>query len=235
MTRDRLTTLLAPALIEQVPRDHTQPLRGFHRRRVVAAVALVVGSTLLGFALSVRPGASSFYAWTMGVAAAWVVGGVLSGPLHLGYIPFRGELRRPVVTPVLIGVACGAVFLAGSLVLREIGPAGDYIVNLLAHARRGSMTLVAVVAVANGIAEEIFFRGAVYAAIGRKHAVVVSTLVYTAATVATGNPTLVLAAATLGLVLALQRRASGGILAPILTHVTWSLIMLFTLPLIFPG
>ncbi|BEP13538.1 CPBP family intramembrane metalloprotease [Acidothermaceae bacterium B102] len=235
MTRDRLTTLLAPALLEQVPRDHTQPLRGFHRRRVVAAVALVIGSTLLGFALSVRPGASSFYAWTMGVAAAWVVGGVLSGPLHLGYIPFRGKLRRPIVTPVLIGVACGAIFIAGSLVVREIGPARDFIVNVLAHARRGSMTLVAVVTVANGIAEEIFFRGAVYAAIGRRHAVVISTLIYTAATVATGNPTLVFAAATLGLVLALQRRASGGILAPILTHVTWSLMMLFTLPLIFPG
>ena len=160
---------------------------------------------------------------------------MLSGPLHLGYIPFRGKLRRPIITPILIGVVSGAIFIAGSLVVREIPPARDFIVSLLAHARRGSMTLVTVVTVANGIAEEIFFRGAVYAAIGRRHAVVVSTLIYTAATVATGNPTLVFAAATLGLVLALQRRASGGILAPILTHVTWSLMMLFTLPLIFPS
>ena len=49
-------------------------------------------------------------------------------------------------------------------------------------------------------------------------------------TVATGNPMLVFAALTLGTVLALQRRASGGILAPMLTHVTWSAIMLFALP-----
>ena len=44
---------------------------------------------------------------------------------------------------------------------------------------------------------------------------------------------LVFAAFTLGLVLALQRRASGGILAPIITHVTWSLLMLFLLPPLF--
>ena len=38
------------------------------------------------------------------------------------------------------------------------------------------------------------------------------------------------AAAVLGFVVALERRASGGILAPILTHITWSVTMAFTLP-----
>jgi uncharacterized protein len=41
------------------------------------------------------------------------------------------------------------------------------------------------------------------------------------------------AAVLLGLIVGLQRRASGGILAPILTHCTWSLAMLFALPAIF--
>jgi membrane protease YdiL (CAAX protease family) len=41
---------------------------------------------------------------------------------------------------------------------------------------------------------------------------------------------LVFAAFLLGLVLGLQRRASGGILAPVLTHITWSTTMLFALP-----
>ena len=44
---------------------------------------------------------------------------------------------------------------------------------------------------------------------------------------------LVFAAAILGLVAGLQRRAGGGVLAPILTHVTWSMTMLLVLPLIF--
>ena len=233
--RRRIETLLAPALLEVVPRDHEQSLRAFQRRRVVAVGVLAAGATTLGFALSVRPGDSSFYWWTSAVAVIWLLGGLLSGPLHLGHIPFRGELRRPVVTPIALGVVAGGIFLLGSLLVREIPPARDYVVNVLAHARRGSLPLVALVAVANGIAEEVFFRGAVFAAIGRKHAVPISTLVYTAATVATGNPTLVFAAATLGLVLGLQRRASGGILASTLTHVTWSMMMLFLLPLIFPG
>ena len=90
------------------------------------------------------------------------------------------------------------------------------------------MTLV------NGVAEEVFFRGgalrgdrppAAGADLHRR-----ST---PAATFATGNPMLVFAALTLGLVLALQRRASGGILAPIITHVTWSMLMLYLLPPLF--
>ena len=95
--------------------------------------------------------------------------------------------------------------------------------------------LITIVTVVNGIAEEVFFRGALFAAIGRRYPVVISTVVYAVATVATGNPMLVFAALTLGFVLGLQRRASGGILAPILTHVTWSVIMLFALQPLFPS
>ena len=52
---------------------------------------------------------------------------------------------------------------------------------------------------------------------------------------ATGNVMLTFAAVLLGAVTGLQRRASGGILAPILTHCTWSLAMLFALPVLFGG
>ena len=84
----------------------------------------------------------------------------------------------------------------------------------------------------NGVAEELFFRGAAYAATTR-YPVPVTTVAYTAVTLATGNVMLAFAAAILGAVVGLQRRASGGILAPILTHVTWSLTMLLALPAIF--
>ncbi len=58
-------------------------------------------------------------------------------------------------------------------------------------------------------------------------------MLYTLATLATGNVMLTFAAVLLGLVVGLERRASGGILAPILTHLTWSLAMLFALPVVF--
>jgi membrane protease YdiL (CAAX protease family) len=63
--------------------------------------------------------------------------------------------------------------------------------------------------------------------------VLISTVLYVLTTVPGGNPVLAFAAAVLGTVVALERRASGGILAPILTHITWSLSMLFVLPPLF--
>jgi uncharacterized protein len=64
---------------------------------------------------------------------------------------------------------------------------------------------------------------------------VVSTAVYTLATVATRNPALALAGAAMGTLFALQRRASGGIQAPLLTHRTWATLMLRYLPPLFPS
>ena len=231
----RLERAVGPALIDKpcsVPRDHDQPDREFRRRRIVVGVVLVIGATLLGFSLAVEPGDALFYLLTLAVAATWIVGGLLSGPLHLGYEYVRGRARRPVLTPLAIGLIAAAVFLLGALIVREIAPLRDYVVSVLEHARKGNLTLIAIVTVVNGVAEEVFFRGALFAAIGRRRPVLISTVVYALATTATGNPMLVFAAVTLGTVLALQRRASGGVLGPIITHVVWSTAMLFTLPVL---
>jgi len=225
-----LRDLFRAALLDPVPRDHTEPDSRFHRRRVVVAGTLVLGAVLLGVSLSIRAGDPLFYPMTIAVAATWIGGGLLSGPLHLGRITFRDSLRRPVVTPVLTGVLAGVVFLAGALILQHIPPLRATANEVLDHARYGSLALITVITLLNGAAEEVFFRGALYAAIGRAHPVLISTGVYALATIVTANPLLVLAALVLGVVLGLQRRASGGILAPILTHVTWSTIMLFALP-----
>jgi membrane protease YdiL (CAAX protease family) len=235
MTRslDHVRDALRRALVEPVPRGHAEPDRAFHRRRLVVAVTLVVGATVLGFSLATRPGDVAFYWLTGALALVWTVGGVLSGPLHLGRISVGAQLRRPVLSPIALGLAAAAVFVVGALVVREIGPLRRVTDDVLQHARHGSLVLILVVAVLNAIAEEVFFRGALFAAIGRRRPVAVSTAIYAVTTIATGNPMLVLAAVTLGTVLGLQRRASGGILAPILTHVTWSVVMVFALPPLF--
>jgi hypothetical protein len=228
-----LPALLRPALVDKVPRDHREPDSAVRRRRLVVVLVLAAGALMLGLSLSVRPGDPAFYPLTAGLAAVWLVGGLSAGPLHLGRISFRGELRRPVLRPVVIGLAAAGVFVLGALVVREIEPLRALTEDVLAHARYGSLPLVAGVTVLNGIAEETFFRGALFAALGRRRPVLASTVIYAAATVATGNPMLVFAAAALGLVLGLERRASGGILAPMVTHVTWSLAMLLALPPLF--
>lgn len=229
----RVPRVIGAALIDRVPRDHTEPDSAFRRRRTVVVVTLVVGATLLGLSLAARAGDPAFYWLTSGLAATWALGSVVSGPLHLGRIRVGGELRRPILTPILLGLAAAAVFVVGALVIREIAPLRDLTETVLDHARRGSIAPILAVTVMNGIAEEMFFRGALFAAIGRGHPVAVSTAIYTATTLATANPMLAFAAATLGTVLGLQRRASGGILAPMLTHLTWSIAMLFALPPLF--
>ncbi len=105
---------------------------------------------------------------------------------------------------------------------------------MLEHANQGAPLILLLVTVVNGIAEELFFRGAMYAAIPR-HQVAITTVAYTVATLATGNVMLGFAAILLGVVVGLERRATGGILAPILTHLVWSVTMLYALPAIFLG
>ena len=229
----RLGNALRPALIDKVERDHRQSDREFLRRRIVVGITLAIGATLLGISLNVPPDSAIFYPLTIALAATWVIGGFASGPLHLGRINFRGELRRPIVTPILLGLALAAVFILGAVVVRNIEPLRNITENILAFARYGSLPLVAIITLMNGIAEEIFFRGALFAAIGTWHPVAISTVIYTLTTVATGNVMLVFSAALLGVLLGLQRRASGGILGPILTHCTWSMTMLLVLPPVF--
>ncbi|WP_433617972.1 lysostaphin resistance A-like protein [Dactylosporangium sp. CA-139114] len=225
-----LRALARAAFVDPVPRTHDEPDAAFRRRRIVVAVTLVVGAALLGWSLTIRPGDPLFYATTLAVAATWVAGSLLSGRLHLGRILYRDRLHRPVLTPIATGLLVGGVFVAGALVVAHIPPLRDFTGEVLDHARYGAIVPITVVTLLNGLAEEVFFRGALFAAIGRRHPVLISTVVYALATIATANPMLVFAAAVLGTVLGLQRRASGGILAPILTHVTWSMVMLFALP-----
>jgi membrane protease YdiL (CAAX protease family) len=227
-----LSAFVRAALVDPVPRDHSEPDAAFRRRRVVAVVTLLVGAGVLTWALRIEPGDSLFYLATLALAAVWVVGALLSGPLHLGRGRTRsGELSgRAVVQSLALGVLLLALFLAGSVVVARVSFLRDPVDELLDHAQFGSLALVAVITAVNGIAEELYFRGALYAGVGRRHAVLVTTVVYALVVATSGIPLLVLAAAVLGLVVGLQRRVTGGILGPIVTHLTWSLGMLFLLP-----
>jgi membrane protease YdiL (CAAX protease family) len=231
----RALGIVRPVLIEKVERDHRQSEKAFLRRRIVVAITLAVGATLLGLSFSVQQGDSAFYPLTLGLAATWALGSLLSGPLHLGHILLGGRLRRPLITPIAVGLLLAALFVLGALLVRTIPSLVKLTEDVLGYARLGNLWIIVIITLINGIAEELFFRGALFAAIGVRHAVLISTVLYAFTTIAGGNPLLVFTAAVLGTVVALQRRASGGILAPILTHITWSLTMLLVLPPIFGG
>jgi len=227
---------LPMSLRHVVPVTHDETPAVVRRRRRVVAGASVVGAGLLGASLSARPGSRAFFGLGLATAATWTLGGALSGPLHLGWIQRRDRsLRRPVLTPVATGVGAFGFFYACALVARRIPVLDEAIARVLVFADEGSSPLVVLTTAANGLGEEVFFRGALYAALPPGHRVAASTAVYALTTTSTRNPALVLAAGVMGTLFGLQRRASGGLQAPVLTHLTWSVLMLRYLPPLFRG
>ncbi|MCV7149762.1 CPBP family intramembrane glutamic endopeptidase [Mycolicibacterium pyrenivorans] len=204
------------------------------RRKIVVAVFLLIGAALLGYSLSRSPGDETFLWLTFALAGVWALGAFLSGPVHFGHVRFRGRNQRPVITGSLVGLALGGAFVVGGLVAREIPGVREYITRVLEFSNAGPLALIVFITVVNGVAEEMFFRGAVYTALSKYHPVILSTVLYVIATAATtGNPMLGFAAIILGTVCAFERRATGGVLAPMLTHFFWGLVMVLALPPMF--
>jgi membrane protease YdiL (CAAX protease family) len=204
------------------------------RRRVVVVVTLIVGATLLHLAFAQPAGSTAFYGYTFALAVAGATGGLLSG--RLPFAPLgrsRAELLREAAGAVALGVLIAGIFIAGASVVALIHPLRRFVVDVVTHTHGTSFALILVVTVINAVAEEVFFRGAVFAAVGPRHTVVLTTLIYIATIAISGNLALAFAAAVLGLVLALERRITGDLMAPALTHATWSAVMLIVLPLLF--
>lgn len=220
-------SLLDPA--HETPAGHAEnPVR----RRVVCIVALLGGAWLLHASLSLRSGDPLFYMATGALGLWWLIGGRSSGPVVPGHARTRSGVGTSfgIVQSLVWGLALLVLFLAGAVMVSRIPVLSMPVQQLLDHARRGSLPLVAVLTAFNGLGEEYFFRGALFQVVPKRHRILVSTLAYGMVTAFSGIPLLVLAALMLGALTALQRRATGGFLAPTVTHLTWSLGMLFLLP-----
>lgn len=193
---------------------------------------MLIGAGVLAVSLRLEPGDALFYPATFALAAVWAVGALASGPLHLGRVARGDRRRRPVLGPILLGLGLAAVFVGGGLIVRELPVLGDQVRSVLSFAQEGPWPVLLLITLTNGMAEEMFFRGAVYEAAPR-YPIAVAAVANVAVVAASGNLMLTFAAALLAVVVGLQRRATGGLLAPVLTHVTWSSVMLFALPALF--
>ena len=213
----------------------TGPANRCRRQPKVIASICVTGAALLGASFSTKPGSPRFYAASLGAAGIWLIGGLRSGPRYPGRQHGRpDQLRRTVVAPIAAGAAAFGVFYVGAQIARRIPVLNAAITTVMRYTHEGSGPLMMATVVVNAIGEEVFFRGALFDAVDdRRRGVSTSTAVYSLVITATRNPALVLASGIMGTLFARQRRATGGIQAPTLTHVTWSMLMLRFLPPLF--
>lgn len=195
------------------------------QRRIIVAATTVVGAVLTAFALNEHGTGPRFFLLTFALAATWIVGAALSGPLPTG-----PRTRRDVLAAVAVGALAFGVFAVGSLIVRQIPWLHEQVQQIIGHASGRVALLAALVAVINGIGEEVFFRGAAYAAFDTWNPAVASTALYVAVIACAGVPILILAGIIMGTLLVLQRQYTRGVLAPAVTHVSWTLLMICFLP-----
>jgi membrane protease YdiL (CAAX protease family) len=212
----------APLAVEPVARCSTQ------RARVVAAITVLVGAALLALALRLRRGSTEFYAVTLLVALTWTVPSVLVRPPPIG----GRRLRDDATVGALLGAVMFGVFVAGAAIGRHIDAIADAIDRILRKADGGPVVAVLVVALLNGVAEELFFRNTLIVALGtqRRRAYVIAFVVYVVVTAVSANTALTLAAVVMGAVFAVERWRTGNLVAPIATHVVWSTLMILAFP-----
>lgn len=223
---------LHAALVQPAPTESREPdPREMRRRRIVAAVTVTAGGALLTVTLRLEAGSPLFLPLAFALAALWAGGAFASGPLHLGSGHTRaGGRSRPVIQSLALAVLLLAMFLAGAVLVGRVPLLRNPVVALLGHGRVGPLPVVLALTTTSGVAEELFFRGALQSAFPAKHAIAGTTALYTLTTLGSRVPLLVLAALVLGFVTAMQRRVTGGVLGPAITHVTWSTGMLLLLP-----
>ena len=226
----RLPRLLTPAAGAAEPAPAGP--RAAARRRAVVGATLAVGVALLGATLAVPARSVAFTVLGFVLAAVYVAGALLSGPVPLGRAAGEpGEpWRRAVAGPVALGVVSYLVFLGLYLAVRDLPLLEGALEGVLARADAAALGWVLALALANAVAEEVFFRGALPEAVGGRWAHPASVAAYVAVTVAGRNVALLAAALVMGTVFTLERLSTRGVLAPTLTHVTWSALMLLALP-----
>ena len=185
---------------------------------------LVAAAVLTDRAYDAAPGTGAVSARSWAVAAVLVAGAVLSGGLPKATRDGRYRLLRPVLTGVLLFV----VFVVVGWFFRLLPLVDHAVTEVLRRADRESALAVALAATGAAVAEEVFYRGALFER--ARLPVLTTTLAHVLTTLPAGNVALTGAAAVLGVVLGSSRRASGGWWAPAVTHVTWSLLVIAWLP-----
>lgn len=196
-------------------------------------VPCLLGAAGLFAARQAGDGTPGFYAATAATAIVYAVSWWFLG----SHRSFTGPaIAAEIARGVAIGAVLTCVFVTGAVVVSRVpflaGPVGQ----LLSTTSVGGVAPTLFVLVVNGIGEELVFRDVVprqLEAAGVVHVGVASVASYVLVTVAMGVPLLLFAAAVIGAVAYYEAARSKRLYSPIALHLTWSVGMLFILPLFF--
>ena len=190
----------------------------------------MLGAVLVGLTLRVPRGSGAFYTAGYALALVWIMAAALGGSVRLAVTSIR-------VVDVAIGAGIGVVafgaFVGAAAVGRRISVLQGPIDSVLARADAGPLVAVLALALVNGVAEELFFRGLVIdraCSIAPWARATLAVVVYVAVTAVAGNTALTLAAVVMGMVFSTTRMWRTGLVAPITVHLVWSTLMLLALP-----
>ncbi|GAA4284397.1 hypothetical protein GCM10022261_19280 [Brevibacterium daeguense] len=217
---------------------------------LVAAIVvpLAAGISALYLTFTVPYESREFFRYSAILAACWVA--VFAVGTAIGVRRSRGQasgseaaggarqpdrepvsLRRACGTGVAFGAVIGLISVVGALALSLIPLTAGLVESVLGPIRAENFVPVFFTALIVGMAEELAFRGGVFAALPARK-VLWSTVIYALATAATLNPALVLAAVVLGAPLAWLRARTGHVLASVAAHAVWTCVTLGLLTVI---
>ena len=220
----------AKAVVSSNYDQPVEPSRVRRRHGIVVAATVVIGAGLLRATLSEPKGSRAFAVLGLLLAATWVAGGLLGGPWPRRARHHTDIPAVEVLDAIVLGLCAFVAFLGADLIAQRIPALTHALATLLPKNDTHATTVVLAVVVANAIAEEVFFRGGLYTTLGRHNPTLFATIIYVAVTLVTLNAVLVLAAVVMGTLFSLERRSTKHVLAPAITHLTWSTLILFVLP-----
>lgn len=213
----------------QDPSADAQPVLPGGASRTAVIVTGVLAGAVLAWSLRIEAGDALFYPATFILAAIYIVGSSVA--VRMVGSKFRWHAsRRGIRDAVVGGVGLAFVFFAGAFLVRYIPFLRDPVDELLDYARVGSLVLVLLTTAINGVAEEMFYRGALWRILKPGYRMLVTTALYTAVTALAGVPLLAFAAAAMGVMVAILRERTQSLTPPIIAHLIWSLTMLLVLP-----
>lgn len=209
--------------------DAPPRLTGF---RVTVAVVGVLGIAASGWVLRLPTTDARFFPATAVLGLIWLGGALLAVRVGRQRIPLGVRVPRAIALGVGAGLGLLALFALGALIVSGLPMLRDPVLALIGHAGQGALPVAIAATAVNGIAEECYFRGALYQALPERTALLGSTAVYALGAAASGIVLLVLAALLLGVLTAGLRHRTGGIAGPAAAHLVWSLGMLLLLPIL---